>query len=148
MSLFLSFQSMIRIFWAAQFVDRPVVREFQRHVWHSGRLPISFFFLKEGALYWLPKYISGLYISGLYISGSKMGQDVGLLQLVWLREHDGKEVLRNTESASNDVLLTELQQEIRRQELLAETRDADLAEVCPDIPQMLPASEFCCDRVS
>lgn len=76
-----------------------------------------------------------------------MGQDAGLLQLVWLREHDGKEVLRNNESASNDVLLTELQQEIRRQELVAETRDADLAEVCPDIPQLLPDSETTCDCV-
>lgn len=53
-----------------------------------------------------------------------------MLQLVWLREHDGKEVVRDTEAASSDVLLTELQQELRRQELLAENRDADLAEVC------------------
>jgi hypothetical protein len=53
-----------------------------------------------------------------------------LLQLVWLREHDSKALLRDSEAASNDALLTELQQELRRQELLAETRDADLADVC------------------
>lgn len=52
-----------------------------------------------------------------------------VLQLVWLREHDGKEMTRVTEAASSDELLTELQQELRRQELLAENRDADIAEV-------------------
>lgn len=59
----------------------------------------------------------------------KKCKGVAVLQLVWLREHDGKEVLRVTEAASSDVLLTELQQELRRQELLAENRDSDLAEV-------------------
>jgi hypothetical protein len=52
-----------------------------------------------------------------------------MLQLSWLREQDGHEVARVSEAASSDALLTELQEEVRRQELLSENREAELAEV-------------------